>query len=528
MKHLLSFALIIFFSVSAAAQDKTPFAFLKSPSKSSLTKEIESLRNALDSMQIVLDSLQERKYLEESEVLAVLEGNEGEDETIQYSQEVTDSLLHEWYSNIYANSTDVEYDMDSIRFTSNVSDTEMIRRLEEMNSFITLPFNETVKNYMILYAEKMPTQMSRVLGLSQYYFPIFEEALGKYDLPYELKYMSVIESMLNARATSRAGARGMWQFMYNTGRIYGLEINSFVDERLDVAKAADAAARYLADAYKIFGDWALAISSYNCGAGNVSKAIRRAGGSRDFWSIYPFLPRETRGYMPAFVGAMYAMTYAREYGLTPMNVGMPAQTDTIHITRNLHLQQLHEAVGIPMEDLRNLNPQYTHDIVPGNTKTYILNVAYNWTGPLLDVGIDSVYRFKADSLMSEKVIKDVQAASTSQRVAYRVKSGDYLGKIASKYGVSVSKLKAWNNLKSNNIRVGQLLYIYKGGAAPSSETPKTTSTSSGKRYYTVKSGDSLYTIAKHFPGVSADNIKEANNLGNSSIKPGQNLEIPYP
>jgi len=504
-----------------------------------MAKEIESLKTSLDSLQCVVDSLRERKYIEDSELAAVMEGNEDENNPIQYSQEVTDSLLHEWYSNVYANSNVIEYDMDSIAFSSNVPDSEMVRRLESMNSFITLPFNETVKNYMILYSEKMQTQMSRVLGLSQFYFPIFEEAFDRYGLPIELKYMSVIESMMNTRATSRAGARGLWQFMYNTGRIYGLEINSFVDERLDVAKSADAAARYLADAYKVFGDWTLAISAYNCGAGNVSKAIRRAGGSRDFWSIYPFLPRETRGYMPAFVGAMYAMTYAREYNITPMNVGMPAQTDTVHITRNLHFRQLSEAVGIPIEDLRNLNPQYTHDIVPGNTRTYVLNLAYNWTGALLDVGIDSVYRFKADSLMSEKVIKDVQAASNSQRIAYRVKSGDYLGKIATKYGVSVAKLKSWNNLKNSDIRAGQILYIYKGGAVPPAESsstatastaasaPKTvTSTADGKRYYTVKAGDTLYDIAKSFPGISADNIKAANNLSGSSIKPGQILEIP--
>lgn len=496
-----------------------------------MNKELESMRFTIDSLQNLVDSLMERKYIEDEEVLAVLEGNEDESDPIQYSQEVTDSLLHEWYSNVYANSSDVDYDMDSVSFSSNVPDSEMISRLKAMNSFITLPFNETVKNYMILYSEKMPEKMSRVLGLSQYYFPIFEEALAKYNLPYELKYMSVIESMLNARATSRAGARGMWQFMYNTGRSYGLEINSFVDERLDVEKAADAAARYLADAYKVFGDWALAISSYNCGAGNVSKAIRRAGGARDFWSIYPFLPRETRGYMPAFVGAMYAMTYYREYGLVPMNVGMPAQTDTIHVTQNLHFKQLNEAVGIPIEDIRDLNPQYTHDIVPGNTKPYALNLSYKWTNALLDIGIDSVYRFKADSLLSEKVIKDVQSAATQQRIAYRVKSGDYLGKIAQKYGVSVSKLKSWNNLKSNNIRVGQVLYIYKGGAVPpasssSSSSSSKTTTSNGKRYYTVKSGDSLYSIAKNFPGVSADNIKAANKLSSNSIRPGQKLVIP--
>lgn len=546
MKKLTYIILALFICNALSAQDsgKKQKSAFNTPTKAQLLRENASLRAAVDSLQDIVDSLAERRYIEDSELLAVIEGNEDEADPVQYTQEVTDSLLRQWYENAYANTTGTDFDMDSVKFTSNVSDEEMTRRLEAMNSFISLPFNETVKNYIVLYSEKMPEQMSRVLGLSQYYFPVFEEILGQYDLPYELKYMTVIESMLNTRATSRAGARGLWQFMYSTGRSYGLEINSFVDERLDVEKAADAAARYLADAYRVFGDWALAISSYNCGAGNVSKAIRRAGGARDFWSIYPFLPRETRGYMPAFVAAMYTFTYCREYGITPMNVGMPAQTDTVHITRNLHFKQMNEAVGIPMEDLRNLNPQYTHDIVPGNSKTYVLNISYNWTNALLDVGMDSVYRYKADSLMSEKVVKDVQAAAQQQRIAYRVKSGDYLGKIASRYGVSVARLKSWNNLRSNNIRVGQVLYIYKGGAVPPAETSaapaksssgsassssaKTTVSSDGKRYYTVKSGDSLYTIAKNYPGVSADNIKEANGLTSSAIKPGQKLLIPNP
>ena len=218
--------------------------------------------------------------------------------------------------------------------------------------------------------------------------------------------MAIIESILNPVATSRAGARGSWQFIYTTVRSYGLEINSFVDERLDVEKAVDAAARYLRDAYRIFGDWSLAISSYNCGAGNVSKAIRRADGRRDFWSIYPYLPRETRGYVPAFVGAMYAMTYYREYGIVPQNVGMPAQTDTFHINRNLHFGQINAVVGVPMEDLQNLNPQYIHDIIPGNDHPYVLKLPYNWTGPFLDANQDSLYTYKADSLMNVKVLRD--------------------------------------------------------------------------------------------------------------------------
>ena len=393
----------------------------------------------------------------------------------EYTPEATDSLLHLWYKNTMIDDFDPvnEYDMDSVRFTSNVSDAEMMRRLAAMNSFITLPYNDVVKNYIIQYSERMTTRMGRVMGLSTYYFPIFEDILLRYGLPQELKYMAIIESMLNPVATSRAGARGIWQFMYQTGTSYGLEINSFVDERLDVEKAVDAAARYLRDAYRTFGDWALAISSYNCGAGNVSKAIRRADGKRDYWSIYPYLPRETRNYVPAFVAAMYAMTYYREYGIVPQSTGVPAQTDTFMIRRNLHFDQIEAVVGVPKEDLQNLNPQYVNDIIPGNNHPYVLKLPYTWTSRFLDANRDSLYAYKADSLVQNRILTDQggksggkstsksgSSTNQQQRIAYKVKSGDYLGNIASKYGVSVAQLKSWNRLKSNSIQIGQTLYIY--------------------------------------------------------------------
>ena len=522
------------------------------PKKTRLTRRQQAarenavLRSELDSLQLLVDSLTQRKYLDEKDI-AILEGNEPYPE-FEYTTETTDSLLHLWYKNSLATDFDAvnEYDMDSVRFSSNVSDGEMIRRLAAMNSFITLPFNEQVKNYIILYSERMPSKIGRVMGLSTYYFPIFEDILLRYDLPQELKYMAIIESMLNPGATSRAGARGIWQFMYQTGVSYGLEINSYVDERLDVEKAVDAAARYLRDAYKIFGDWALAISSYNCGAGNVSKAIRRAGGRRDFWSIYPYLPKETRGYVPAFVGAMYAMTYYREYGIVPQKVGMPVQTDTFEIRRNLHFEQINAVVGVPLEDLQNLNPQYVHDIIPGNDHPYILKLPYNWTGPFLDADRDSLYAYKADSLLTGSILHDrsagrsssasrsSSAGSQSQRIAYKVKSGDYLGRIASRYGVTVNQIKNWNNLKSNNIQVGQTLYIYKNGGGPAAPATSGSSGASSQpknssaAIYTVKTGDTLYKIAAKYPGVSAENIKKANGLKSDTIKAGQKLTIPIP
>lgn len=437
-------------------------AFNASAQGRKVKRELHALRarNAeltrqLDSLRAVIDSLS--SYSAGPEVNVAPETENISDPAL------ADSLMDVWYRQ--RKSSDFEqysgYDMDDAHFSSNVSDDEMMRRLAAMNSYISIPFNETVKNYMILYSEKMPRHMGAMLGRSLYYFPIFEEIFAKYGLPLELKYMAVIESNFNPVAESRAGAMGMWQFMYRTGKLYGLKINSFVDERLDVEKAADAAARYLRDAYNIFGDWCLAISSYNCGSGNVNKAIKRAGGKMDFWSIYPYLPRETRGYVPAFIGAMYAFTYAKEYGIVAEDVGMPAKVDTFEIRRNLHFKQIHEVVGVPEETIRLLNPQYIHSIIPGNDGTYILNLPYSWTGPFIAANTDSLYNHRAGELLSAQILKNIEESGGETRIAYKVKSGDYLGRIAARNHCTVAQLKKWNHLRSDKLRVGQILYIYR-------------------------------------------------------------------
>ena len=419
--------------------------------------EITRLQASLDSLQMLVDSLQAGAYAEEG----MLPSEPGEDAFLARevpTPEQTDSLLGEWYRQRVVGQA--EYDMDAVHFTSDVPDAELERRLAAMNSFITLPFNGTVKNYMVLYSEKMRGSMPELLGRAQYYFPMFEEIFAKYGLPLELKYMAVIESRLNPVARSRAGAMGMWQFMYGTARGYGLKINSFVDERLDVEKAADAAARYLRDAYAVFGDWNLAICSYNCGAANVQKAIKRAD-SRKFWDIYDYLPRETRGYVPAFVGAMYGFTYHREYGIEPARVGMPAVCDTFEIRRNLHFRQINETAGVPMEVLKALNPQYTHEIIPGSEGTYVLRLPYSWTSAFMAVPADTLYNHKVGELMSPQVLKNISESGMERRIAYKVKSGDILGRIAINNGVTVAQIKKWNHLRSDTIRPGQILYIYK-------------------------------------------------------------------
>lgn len=512
--------------------------------RNELVKENEKYAALTDSLRAEIERLTAEMYSRDSlssQIMGIYE----EAQNGGFDYETADSLLSIWYlhQNI-SESEDAEYDMDSVRFTSNVPDSVYIRRIKDMNSFIRLPYNDIVRNHIILYSEKMPTKIKMIMGLCKYYMPIFEEIFSEYGLPEELKAMAVIESALNPLAVSRAGAKGIWQFMYSTAKHYGLTINSFVDERLDPVASARAAARYLKDSYEMFGDWNLAIASYNCGAGNVNKAIRRSGKS-DFWGIYPYLPRETRGYVPAFVGALYTMTYYKEYGIVPEAPCLPPATDTFRVNKMLHFKQVEACTGLPVQELRNLNPQYSHDIVPGNEREYILRVPYNYVNAFIDAE-DSLYNHKADEYFNPVAIKKIKDGGDGQRIVYKVKSGDVLGKIASRHRCTVAQIKRWNNLKSDSIRVGQRLTIYVGGSgAPaassvskqtSSQTEKTAQSPSGTSEskidpdlpytsYTVRNGDTLYEIAKKYPGVSAKNIMDFNHIG-SNIKPGTVIRIP--
>lgn len=503
--------------------------------RSELVRENARYREIVDSLKAEIESLNLEMVQKDSLTTEIMEIYE-ENDTIIYSNELTDSLLNLWYIHKAVGDENAgAYDMDTVHFESDVPDSVYIRRIRNMNSFITLPYNNIVKNYIVLYSEKMPERIGKIIGLSRYYMPIFEEILDRYDLPEELKAMAIIESSLNPTAVSRAGAKGMWQFMYSTAKLYGLTINSFVDERLDPVASAEAAARYLKDSYRIFGDWNLAIASYNCGAGNVNRAIRRSGGKRAFWDIYPYLPRETRGYVPAFVGALYTMKYYKEHGIEPEPVAIPAAVDTFKINRMLHFNQVSELVGVPVEELKNLNPQYRHGIIPGNEREYILRIPYSYVNDFIEVE-DSLYAYKADEFFNPVTIKKIKDGGDGQRIVYRVRSGDVLGKIALRYRVTVSQIKRWNNLRGNMIRVGQRLVIY-SGVKPSAEpaAPKKTVAASASKSvispdtpyttYTVRSGDTLYDIAKAYPGVSAQNIMDFNGIG-SRIKPGMTIRIP--
>lgn len=515
------------------------YAGPKNDSRKKIEEENKRLQEKIDSLQMELDRYRMEADVTDSLEIEMLEAY-GESversrdsfEPMEYTAEVSDSLLNIWYAHQMA-AYEVDFEeFDSVRFESNVPDEVYIERLKKMNSFITLPYNETVKKYIILYSEKMPNKMSHMLGLCRYYMPIFEEIFDSYDLPLELKAMTIIESGMNPLAVSRAGAKGMWQFMYNTAKVYGLHIDSFVDERLDPVKSAEAAAQYLQDAYEIFGDWNLAIASYNCGAGNVRKAIRRADGKRGFWDIWPYLPRETRNYGPAFVGALYALNYYKEHGIKPADVGMPVAVDTFRINKQLHLKQVSELTGAPLEELKNLNPQYRHEIIPGHSREYILRIPIEYSNAFIEKQ-DTIYRHKAEEYFNPTTIKKIIDGGDGELIWYKVKSGDYLGKIAGKYRVSVAQIKKWNGLTSNNIRIGQRLRIYRGGVVPSSSGSSSSSTSSSsssttqsdeKVTYTVKSGDNLGKIAEKY-GVTVNDLKKWNGLTGTMIKVGQKLVI---
>lgn len=446
-------ALVLFLPQNARAQGKKQLQ----AENLSLRKEIEKLRSEVVDRDAKIASL--------DSIIRVEEGKAEENLGLasdEYTPEISDSLLRIWYATTSGSTFDYEsLNMENLNLQSDIPDQVYVDRLNAMHSFIPLPYNEHVRDYIVLYTEKRRTMMGRVLGLGKYYMPIFEEAFNRHGLPHELKAMAVIESALNPVAVSRAGATGIWQFMYATARRYDLNIDSYVDERMDVEKAVDAAARYLRDAYQTFGDWNLAIASYNCGPGNVMKAIRRSGGKTDFWDIYDYLPRETRGYVPAFIGALYAMTYYKEHGIVPQDMAMPSHIDTLHINKMLHFKQLNDVAGVPYDVVKSLNPQYFHDIVPGSVRECVLKVPYRYVASIID-NADSIYRYQADSLFSPTTIKKVMEGTSGESFIYVVKSGDSLGKIASRYHCTVAGIKKWNGLKSDMIRTGQKLRIYRG------------------------------------------------------------------
>jgi len=381
-----------------------------------------------------------------------------------------DSLMRIWYvqESIGSDTLLSEIAVDELSFVTELHDSIYIRRLQKIPSLVNLTYNNVVRSCIHVYTMRKRDQMEVMLGLKEYYFPMFEEIFDLYGLPFELKYLAVIESALNPRARSRVGATGIWQFMLTTGRLYKLQVNTFIDERRDPVAATHAAAKYLKDLYGVYNDWVLALAAYNCGAGNVNKAIRRSGGKTSYWEIYPYLPRETRGYVPLYIGATYAMNYYREHNLTPRYIDVLPVSDTVMVNRNVNLAQVSEVLGIPLQQLRDFNPQYSREILPGNSAPCPLRLPAAYAAKYIDME-DSICKYKANVYLSNsfRTIEPsgISAKSTANtagknRIVHTILSGENLGSIAQKYKVSVNNLKDWNNLSSSRIIAGKKLVVY--------------------------------------------------------------------
>ncbi|MCD7816461.1 MAG: transglycosylase SLT domain-containing protein [Bacteroides sp.] len=374
----------------------------------------------------------------------------------------TDSLYLDWISKHYINPAE---NCVMTQDNPEVSDSAYIARLQRIPAIIEMPYNDIVRKFIDMYAIRLRQKVAFMLSANNFYMPILEEALDLNDLPLELKYLPVIESALNPIATSRQGAVGLWQFMLRTGQLYGLTVNSLVDERRDPIKSTYAAARYLKDLYEIYHDWNLVLAAYNCGPGTINKAIRRAGGETDFWKIYNYLPSETRGYVPAFIAANYIMNYYCEHNISPLEMRLSEGTDTIHITRNLNLNQVADVCKINIDELRSLNPEFKKDIIPLSTEPYALRLPNSIISKFLE-NEDSIYNYKPEIYQTRRTTVKAETQSTSstksksgKAVYHRIRQGDTLGGIAAKYGVSVSQLRRLNGLRGNNIRAGKSLRV---------------------------------------------------------------------
>lgn len=430
----------------------------------------------------------------QTEEITVHDEQNGREEVIDLPEGMTlssDSLLGEWMAKkyLYPDTTCIDPDVNPT-FTPE----EYQERLRRLPVVMEMPYNSVVQKFIDQYGTRLRRSVSFMLGAGNFYIPIFEEALDYYGLPIELKYLPVIESALDPKAKSHAGAVGLWQFMLATAKRYDLTVNSLIDERQDPYKATWAAARYLRDLYKIFGDWNLVIAAYNCGPGTINKAIHRSGGTRDYWVIYPYLPQETRGYVPAFIAANYIMNYYCEHNICPMKTKYPVTTDTVTVTRDLHMEQVAALCNIDMEAIRALNPQYRTDLIPGSTGPMTLCLPTEQLTTFIDSN-DSIYNYRADELLTRRAKVDVAGAQTARSTSSSrrrsttvqeptssrnrrhtratrnrrkkkertstttVRQGDTLSEIARRHGTTVKKLRQLNGIKGNLINTGKKIRV---------------------------------------------------------------------
>ncbi len=516
------FLLLLLVSITAFGQDQADNTIAIDSNDIAMTDTVESVEE-------ITYNFEDMPYVAALDSLLMIDifPNSLDSSNYVYDFSATDTVIPTFHDSIYA---------------------QRMAYLNALSPF-KLEYNRDVRGYIDLYTERKREQVSRMMGLAELYFPMFEEKLDQYNLPLEFKYLAVVESALNPSARSWVGAKGLWQFMYTTGKIYDLKVSSYVDERNDPFKATEAACQYFTKLYSIFGDWNLVLAAYNSGPGNVNKAIRRSGGKKDYWEIRRYLPRETRGYVPAFIAVNYVMSYANEHNLHPtMPIIRHLDRDTVVIKQTMRFDQISKMLDIPNDLLVFLNPSYKLEIIP-----YLKNRPYTLSLPKDKIGVflaneDSIYKLiAAEEAINNKPMP--QYVDMGDKIIHRVRRGEYLGAISEKYGVSVRSIMRWNNLRSTNIAIGQRLSIYprklssaaivsapepkkeeKKKEAEEEKTEEVASNESSQEeqlsYYTVQNGDTLWSIARKYPGISASNIKDWNNIRSEKrIKPGMKLKI---
>lgn len=470
-----------------------------------------------------------------SDTLVSVKQQPAKEEVVRLSLKEMDSL---WIETLYSSPLfqGIEMDVEAAYiedYDASLSTELLKERLEVLNAEtpFDLEYNPELERLIRYYLKTRSKYYPKMMARALYYFPMFEKYLDSYDIPLEIKYLAVVESGLNPRAKSKVGATGMWQFMYQTGKQFGLQVSSYVDERQDPVKSVQAACRYLESLYKTFNDWDLALAAYNSGPGNVTKAIRRSGGYRNYWNIRPFLPRETAGYLPAFYANYYIFEYAAEHKIVPLAPKtFHFATDTIRVKQLLTFELLNQTLGVSNELLQFLNPEYKLDIVP-----YVQHKQYS-----LRLPSEHAVKFVAQEKEIYALATQEEAArekplpkyfEMNQRIRYTVKSGDYLGRIANRYGVRVSEIKKWNGLRTTNLKVGQRLTIYPkrlnySVAKPISKSGKTVTPKGEKIEYTIQKGDSLWSISKQYPNVSVQQIKDWNGIRDAnSLIPGKKIVL---
>ena len=525
-------------AVSAMAQEKE--GARKKQRKNNVVQEASVDTVAMDMEGVEQMELMESPgQLEDSPAILVKVSNKynlsDRNDTAKYDK----LWLKELYENqslfdsIYSTVTNLEvdslyhYDLDTETLKAR------LKILDQKTPF-NIAYNPSLENVIKTFLTRKRGLMQRMLKVSQFYFPMFEQELDSYNVPLELKYLAIIESALNPRARSRVGATGLWQFMYSTGKMYDLDVSSYVDERSDPIASTKAAAKYLSKLHGIFNDWDLALAAYNSGPGNVNKAIRRSGGYTNYWNIRRNLPRETAGYVPAFLAAMYIFEYAEEHGLQRERIERPIfDTDTVHVKNLITFNRISELVDVSIEELQILNPSYKLDVIPYvEGKNYVLRLPREAMGKFVANETAIYAHVKTELETEEKPLPDLVKAQ--DRIVYKVRSGDYLGRIAERHGVGVSQIRQWNGLRGNTVRIGQRLTIYAKNPVASNVSRTSSSSSnnatksaiaSDTKIHTVKSGDSLWTISKKYPGISIENLREWNGIRGNDIKIGAKLKL---